>query len=260
MSESQFPTRTPSGVNVPATHQSTPEPEPHQGETSPGLQDRAKDTASQAAHSLGDIAHDAREKASDVAGTATKQVRSLADQARSELDAQAQSQQKRAAEGLRALSTELSGMASNSQDPGYATDLVQQASRTTDRVATWLDDRDPGSVVREVKDFARRRPGLFIALAAGAGILVGRLARGIKDAPPSERTPTEDTQGPSADTRGPSTSGTPSAAPTDDLTGAHSAGWAPEESPLSNGTSGSSPTYAASEPVAKHGETDVERL
>ncbi|MFE4465126.1 hypothetical protein ACFRCR_08405 [Oerskovia sp. NPDC056781] len=258
MSESQFPTRTPSGVNVPTTDQSILEPDTPRDETSPGLQDRAKDTASQAAHSLGDIAHDAKDKASDVAGTATKQVKSLADQARSELDAQAQAQQKRAAEGLRALSTELSSMASTSQDPGYATDLVQQVSQTTDRVATWLDERDPGSVVREVKDFARRRPGLFIALAAGAGILVGRLARGIKDAPPSERTPAEDTEGPSTDTPGPWPSAR-SAAPTDDLTGAHSAGWASEESPLT-GPAGSAPTYAASEPVAKHGESDVERL
>ncbi|MFD6094612.1 hypothetical protein ACFWGN_21075 [Oerskovia sp. NPDC060338] len=192
-----------------------------------------------------------------MAGTATKQVKSLADQARSELDTQAQSQQKRAVEGLHSLSTELSSMASNSQDPGYATDLIQQVSQTTERVATWLDERDPGSIVREVKDFARRRPGLFIALAAGAGILVGRLARGIKDASPSEGTPTEDSPGPSVDTRTSSMSGTPS---TDDLTGAHSAGWAPEESSLSSGTSGSAPTYAGSEPVAKHGETDVERL
>ncbi|MFF2623741.1 hypothetical protein [Oerskovia jenensis] len=257
MSESHVPNRTPTGVNVPSTHQSNPEPDTYHDETSPGLQDRAKDTASQAAHSLGDIAHDAKDKASDVAGTATKQVKSLADQARSELDAQAQAQQKRAAEGLRSLSTELSSMASNSQDPGYATDLVQQVSQTTDRVATWLDERDPGSVVREVKDFARRRPGLFIALAAGAGILVGRLARGIKDAPPSERTPADDSKSPP---RPGTASPAPTPTPSDDLTGAHSAGWAAEESPVGNGSSGLAPTHTPSEPAAKHGETDVERL
>jgi hypothetical protein len=36
--------------------------------------------------------------------------------------------------------------------------------------------------VDEVQSFARRRPGVFLALAAAAGLVAGRLTRGIKAA------------------------------------------------------------------------------
>jgi len=257
MSDSHVPTRTPTGVH------DTPAPAASQAQDSagPGLQDRAKDTASQAAQSFGDVAHDARDRAAGVADTATKQVRSLADQARTELDTQAQSQQKRAAEGLRSLSNELSSMARNSEDPGYATDLVKQVSQTTDRAAAWLDDRDPGTIVRDVQDFARRRPGLFIALAAGAGILVGRLARGMKDAP-SDDQQTSSGQGHQSPAAPAATAGSFS----EGVTGAHSGGWAADErlgtaEPVGLApTTATPPTTVTPEPIAKHGENDVERF
>jgi hypothetical protein len=37
-------------------------------------------------------------------------------------------------------------------------------------------------VVDEMQSFARRKPALFLALAAGAGLVAGRLTRGLKDA------------------------------------------------------------------------------
>ena len=43
-------------------------------------------------------------------------------------------------------------------------------------------DRKPGQVVDEMQSFARRKPALFLALAAGAGLVAGRLTRGLKDA------------------------------------------------------------------------------
>ena len=46
-------------------------------------------------------------------------------------------------------------------------------------VAGWLDQRDPGSLVSEVKQFARQRPGAFLAAAALAGLVGGRLSRGL---------------------------------------------------------------------------------
>lgn len=251
MSDSHVPTRTPTGVHTTPT----PSESPAQDSAGPGLQDRAKDTASQAAQSFGDVAHEARDKAAGVADTATTQLKSLADQARTELDTQAQSQQKRAAEGLRSLSNELSSMARNSEDPGYATDLVKQVSQTTDRVATWLDDRDPGTIVRDVQDFARRRPGLFIALAAGAGVLVGRLARGVKDAPSDEQ-PVSSGQGRQV----PTVPAAPAGSFSDGVTGAHSGGWAADERLGAAEPIGHVPTTVTPEPIAKHGENDVERF
>ena len=63
-----------------------------------------------------------------------------------------------------------------------ATDLAQQAGERANAVASWLEEREPGHVVDEITRFARQRPGAFLAVAAGAGFLVGRLGRGLKAA------------------------------------------------------------------------------
>ena len=70
-------------------------------------------------------------------------------------------------------------MADASDQPGVASDLIRQAAERSQSVASWLDGRDPGSLLTEVKCFARQRPGTFLLLAAGAGVLAGRLGTGL---------------------------------------------------------------------------------
>jgi hypothetical protein len=148
--------------------------------------DVAKDQAAEVTNTAVDagkhVANVAGEQAGQVASEATHQVKELVAQTRSELTEQAATQQQRVARGLRALGTELEAMARGSQNPGMATDLVAQVSERTNTVAAWLEHREPGHVVDEVTRFARQRPGAFLALAAGAGLLVGRLGRGLKAA------------------------------------------------------------------------------
>ncbi len=60
-----------------------------------------------------------------------------------------------------------------------ATDLAQQAAEKAHQFAGWLEQRDPGSVLDEVRSFARQRPGAFLAIALGAGVVTGRLVRGL---------------------------------------------------------------------------------
>jgi hypothetical protein len=150
-----------------------------------GTADVAKDQASdlgQGAVEAGkDAAGTAMEETSAVAAEAARQGRDLARQAQGELTAQASQQQKRLAGSLHALGDELASMASQSASPGVATDLVHQAAGSTRNVASWLEEREPGQLLEEVKTFARKRPGLFIALAAGAGLVAGRLTRGLAD-------------------------------------------------------------------------------
>lgn len=148
-----------------------------------GVKERARQTASQAGSAVSDVAGEAKDKAGDVMHEARQQSRRLVDQAGQQLRDQAQGQQSRLAEGLRSLGTELDQMAGSTEDPGYATDLVRRASETAQRAAGWFDDREPRDVLRDVQDFARRRPGTFLVACLGAGVLVGRLARSLKDAP-----------------------------------------------------------------------------
>lgn len=134
------------------------------------------DTAGQAG---AQVVQSAKEQIGEVTQEAGRQARDLLDQVRSEATDQAATQQQRAAGGLRSLADELSGMAANSDQDGPATDLARQAAGRLHDVARWLEDRDPGSVLDEVRAFARRRPGAYLAIAAGAGVLAGRLTRGL---------------------------------------------------------------------------------
>lgn len=160
--------------------------------------DVAKDQAGAVAGSATDagkhVAGVAGEQAGAVKQEATQQAKDLLHQTRGELTEQAATQQKRAASGLHSLAKELGSMADTSEQPGMATDLARQAADRSRAVASWLDAREPGNVVDEVTRFARQRPGAFLAIAAGAGLLVGRLGRGLQaagsdDSTDARRTP-----------------------------------------------------------------------
>ncbi|GAB3976958.1 hypothetical protein GCM10027615_47830 [Plantactinospora veratri] len=98
-------------------------------------------------------------------------------QASAQLKEQASAQQHRAASGLRALGDELQAMSERSEQQGVGKDLVRHAADRVQRAAQWLDQREPGMVLNDVRDYARRNPGLFLAGAAVAGVLAGRLTR-----------------------------------------------------------------------------------
>jgi hypothetical protein len=70
-------------------------------------------------------------------------------------------------------------MANAPDQQGMASDLVRQAADRASSVASWLETRQPGDLLTEVQRFARNRPGTFLLLAAGAGVLAGRLTRGL---------------------------------------------------------------------------------
>jgi vacuolar-type H+-ATPase subunit E/Vma4 len=135
-----------------------------------------KDTAKAEA---GNVAGTAKEEAANVASEAKSQAKDLFRQTQQELREQAATQQQRVATGLRSVSDELNGMASNAENQGVASDVVRQVAQRAGGVASWLDGRDPGSLLTEIKAFARRRPGVFIAGAAVAGVVAGRLTRAL---------------------------------------------------------------------------------
>ena len=120
-----------------------------------------------------------KEELHKVASESRRQAKDLYRQTQSELADQAAAQQKRVASGLRTLGDEFGSMAESSENQGVASDLAHQAATRVSGVADWLDQRDPGGLLDEVKGFARRRPGTFIAIAAVAGVLAGRLTRSV---------------------------------------------------------------------------------
>jgi hypothetical protein len=148
------------------------------------VKEEAGDVARTAADSAQNVAATAKTEAANVASEVKANAKDLLYQARSDLTHQAGTQQQKVADGLRSVSNELHKMAQASDQPGVASDLVRQAAERSSSVASWLDGRDPGSLLDEVKSFARRRPGAFLLLAAGAGVLAGRLGRSLSAGAP----------------------------------------------------------------------------
>jgi hypothetical protein len=158
-------------------------------------QKAASDVAQDAAAGGKQTVETAKEQAAEVAHEATSQARELFEQARQQLTEQGSSQQEKAASGLRSLADELTGMVEGQgAGDGLVSDLAQQASTRVRDAASWLESRQPGDVLDEVREFARRRPGAFLLSAAAVGLVGGRLTRGLSadaasgDAPLSDRT------------------------------------------------------------------------
>jgi polyhydroxyalkanoate synthesis regulator phasin len=141
--------------------------------------EQASDIKDHAVEAGGHLAETSKARASDVVEEAKFQAKDLLHQTREELREQAERQQHRVADGLRAASDEFSRMAQSSENGGMASELVQNAAARSGAIADWLGQRDPGSLVEEVRRFASRKPGIFIAIAAATGIVAGRLTRSI---------------------------------------------------------------------------------
>lgn len=175
-----------------------------------GAAARAGDVAGSAASKAGDVAESAAEKAGelkdvalerggDVAAVAKDELARLAQEARSEVQSlwsnaseqlrgQAATGQQQLSELLHSLSGELGEMASKSDNTGPLTALAKQAAAKGGEWSHWLANSEPADVLTGLRRFARRRPFVFLASAALAGVVVGRLGRGLMAAGDNDHT------------------------------------------------------------------------
>ncbi|HET6826929.1 MAG TPA: hypothetical protein VFH64_13455 [Amnibacterium sp.] len=138
-----------------------------------GVADTAKDAG---AH----VASTTKEQAQRVVGDTVGQARELYGQATTELSSQASKQQDRLSQGLRTFGRDLEKMGSGQQvDSGPASELVHNLAQRAHRVADWLEARSPEDVLYDVRQYAARRPGVFIALAAVSGVVAARLTKAL---------------------------------------------------------------------------------
>lgn len=155
-----------------------------------GAGEKAKQTGEKAKQQASQVADEAKAKgthvrdvaadqASGVADEAKSQAKGLLETTRSELSDQAAQQTERAASGLSTLGEQLQSLVSGDPQDGPAKDLVQQAADRVSAAARWMEGREPADLLQDVQRFARRRPGTFLAIAAGVGLVAGRLTRGV---------------------------------------------------------------------------------
>jgi hypothetical protein len=125
------------------------------------------------------VAQTATDQARQVAAETARQARDLMGEATGQVRDQACVQQQRAAHQLHSVADELHEMAAKSGQSGLATEVAQQTADRLHGAASWLEGREPADLLASVRDFARRRPGVFLAGAAIAGLAAGRLTRGV---------------------------------------------------------------------------------
>jgi uncharacterized protein YjbJ (UPF0337 family) len=152
----------------------------HTGARSPS--GTGRDVAGQAGEAArqasGQVAGTAREQARHVTGEVSTQARGVASDVRDKVTEQAHTQNDRLAQGIRRMADELQEMASGRGDSPAAT-VVSRVADSSRRLADHLAQRGPEGVLDEVQDFARRRPGAFLASALVAGFVVGRLGKSV---------------------------------------------------------------------------------
>ena len=128
------------------------------------------------------VAGTAKEEAGNVAEEARTQARNLVDEARSQATEQSRAGRDRLAETLRQIGDELHEMAQSSSSSGMASDAVRQVADRSRNASSFLEQREPGDILDEVRRFASRRPGAFLLGALAAGVAAGRLSRGAAKA------------------------------------------------------------------------------
>lgn len=171
---------TPGSTGSISTSESTTSDGSNGQSTTDTAKEQARNVAQEGVAGGKHVASVAADQVKEVAGQAGSQAQALLAEAKSDLMEQATSQKDRVAEQLHTLAHELGSMASSSEQDGLASDLAQQASRQVGAIAHWVSEREPGSMVGELKDFARAKPGMFLAVAAGIGLAAGRMTRGVK--------------------------------------------------------------------------------
>jgi hypothetical protein len=144
--------------------------------------ERQSGGGARAGQATGQVATTTKEQVGEVAAEAGRQARDLASEARTQVRQQAGTQQRQLAGRLRSVGDELSTMADKGEGSGLATELTREVSGRVHNWAGWLETREPADVLAEIRQFARRRPGLFLLGAALAGVAAGRLTRGMAEA------------------------------------------------------------------------------
>ena len=134
------------------------------------------ESANQRAHELGDTV---KSQASEVAGEMYAQGREVFERTKESLREQSEIQAQEAASRVRQLAEQSRALAEGRpEESGPVQDYVRQASERLDDFASRVEQRGAQGVIDDVEDFARRRPGVFLAGAAGLGFFVGRMLRG----------------------------------------------------------------------------------
>jgi hypothetical protein len=146
-----------------------------------GAKEKAKQVAGQTREAASDVKDTAKDQALRVGQEAGAQARNLAGEVRDRVGEQARTQNDKLVGTIRQTADQLDEMRGDRAE-GPAAAVVSRVADSGRQFADYLESNGPEGVLREVQDFARRRPGAFLATALAAGFVVGRLGKGVAKA------------------------------------------------------------------------------
>jgi len=154
------------------------------GQVASTAKEQASQVAGTATEKAGQVAQTTKEQAQEVVAEATSQARNLVGELKTQVGEQAGTQRDRLVGQLRGISDELTQLAEGggTQPGGIAGDVLGQVNSRVQDVVSYLDGKEPADLLTAVQSYARRKPGTFLAGAAVAGLLAGRLTRGAREA------------------------------------------------------------------------------
>jgi hypothetical protein len=162
---------------------------PNPSHTSPAAEaaaSEAKDVGATAAYAAGDVASTtleastevaavAKEQAAQVLGDSIDEAKDLASSVAATVKEQFSTQSGKVSEQLSALSEQLTA----GDTSGVVGQVMSEAGQRLRTLADHLQSVGPEGVLSDLRAYARRNPGSFLLGAAAAGLVTGRLVKGL---------------------------------------------------------------------------------
>lgn len=129
----------------------------------------------------------ARQKTGEVIDQVQGKAGEVVDLIKEQATTQVSSQKDRIADGMEnvALMIRMNGDQLRQSNQGGIAEYTDRAASRVEDISNFLRNREPGEIVREVENFARREPVLFLGGAFTLGLLAARF---LKSSNPTQQT------------------------------------------------------------------------
>ena len=142
--------------------------------------DQAASVAQSATSAAAEVSGTAKEQVSSVVGETVAQARDLSGQVRQQAAQQVSTQTENATTALRGVAKQLT----EGDTSGMVGTVLTEVGQRVQGLADALERKGPQGLLDDVRRYARRSPGSFLVGAAVAGLVTGRLVKGMQPQPP----------------------------------------------------------------------------
>jgi len=137
--------------------------------------EQAASVASTATTAASEVTGTAKEQVGSVVGETVAQAKDLTSTVKEQASQQVKSQTEFASQALRDLSKQLS----EGDTSGVVGTVLTEVGNRVQGLADALEQKGPQGLLEDARTFARRSPGTFLLGAALAGLVTGRLVKGM---------------------------------------------------------------------------------